>query len=263
MRNLGLIVIAACSVALAAPATAAPASNSDPAPVLRYSVEDGPSLPPSADTQAPPQAAPIRYSVQRTPLPPPSVAPAAFSPGERVEVTGDRDYQLGPGDKVHITVYGESDLSGDFEISGSGQLAFPLIGDVRAAGLTAPALGEALAAQLAGRYLKDPRVAIEITTYRPFYIVGEVNKPGQYPYVNGMTAMNAIALAGGFTPRATESYVYVRHEGETRETQLAADEPVAIRPGDVVRVSESGFWSVMSVLQPVASLAGIARYGLP
>jgi len=263
MRIAALILSGILCAALAAPVSAAPASNADMAPGLRYSVEDGPSLPVGANTQAPPEAAPIRYSVQRAPLPPPSATPAAYAPRERVVVTGDSDYRLGPGDKVHITVYGESDLTGDFEISGSGRLAFPLIGDVRAAGLTAPALGDALAAQLGGRYLKDPRVAIEITAYRPFYIVGEVNKPGQYAYVNGMTAMNAIALAGGFTPRATESHVYVRHEGERREAELAADEAVAIQPGDVVRVSESGFWSVMSVLQPVTGLIGIARYGVP
>lgn len=255
MRIAALILSGLVCAAFAAPAAAAPVSNADAAPGLRYSVQDGPAAAPrTTDALPPPQAAPIRYSVQQAPL---------ATPQERVTVSGNNDYRLGPGDKVHITVYGESDLTGDFEISGSGRLAFPLIGDVRAAGLTAPALGEALAAQLAGRYLKDPRVAIEITTYRPFYIVGEVNKPGQYAYVNGMTAMNAIALAGGFTPRATESHVYVRHEGETRETELAADEAVAIQPGDVVRVSESGFWSVMSVLQPVTGLIGIARYGIP
>ena len=106
-------------------------------------------------------------------------------------------------------------------------------------------------------------MAVEIATYRPFYIVGQVNKPGRYAYADGMTAMNAIALAGGFTPHAAESYVYVRHEGKAKETRLPADAATQIVPGDVVRVSESGFWSVMGILSPLTGVAASVRYGLP
>lgn len=235
-------------------ATAEPAVN----PPMRYGIEteeDGGQPNPSAPAPRQP-----RYSAG---IPPHGAAPPRAAPHAPVIVTGNRDYRLGAGDKVHITVYGEPDLTGDFEVSGSGRLAFPLIGDVKAAGLTAPALGEAIAKRLAGGYLKDPRVAIEITTYRPFYIVGQVNKPGKYAYVNGMTAMNAIALAGGFTPSASEDYVYVRHAGETKEARVPADDATEIEPGDVVRVEQSGFWSLMSVLRPLASIAGVVRYGIP
>jgi polysaccharide export outer membrane protein len=283
MRYAALILSGFVCAVLAAPAAAAP-GTADPAapPHLRYSVEvppgdDGtPSAPPSEAPRSAhprytagegPHAAPVGpVETRALSAPAPRVRAARRSapvPRERVVMRARSGYTLGPGDKVHVTVYGEADLTGDFEISGSGRLAFPLIGDVRAAGLTAPELGRALTAKLAGGYLKAPRVAVEITTYRPFYIVGQVNKPGRYPYTDGMTAMNAVALAGGFTPRAAESYVYVRHEGQTKETRLSADETAALRPGDTVRVDESDFWSVMRVLQPVTALVGAARYGIP
>lgn len=256
MRSAAFILSAFACVAVSAPALAAPEAP----PALRYSVEAAPRY-----TVGMPAAAPAR-SVQPAGQPVAAAAPtvqtASIAP-EHVTVTGYRGYQLGAGDKVHVTVYGEPDLSGDFEISGTGRIAFPLIGDVTAAGLTAPALGEALTQRLSGRYLLNPRISVEIVTYRPFYIVGQVNRPGGYPYTDGMTAMNAIALAGGFTPRADESDVYVRHQGETREQRMAADATTEIRPGDVVRVSESGFWTVMGVLSPVTGLIGAARYGIP
>ena len=245
------VLLLSAVVGLSAPAIAAP----EAAPALRYSVEAAPRY--TVGTPPPAQAVPRKAA---SPAP---VRQASAAPPEHVTVTGYRGYELGAGDKVHVTVYGEADLTGDFEVSGSGRIAFPLIGDVRAAGLTAPALGDALSAKLGHGYLLDPRVSVEVVTYRPFYIVGQVAKPGSYPYTDGMSAMNAIALAGGFTPRASESYVYVRHEGETKEQRLAADAGTAIEPGDVVRVSESGFWSVMGVLQPVTSLIGAARYGVP
>lgn len=197
------------------------------------------------------------------PQPTPAVYTVQQSPPEEVVVTASNGYKLGAGDKVHVTVYGEADLTGDFEISGTGQMAFPLVGNLHAAGLSAPELGDLLAAKLSPGYLKSPRVAVEVAAYRPFYIIGQVNKPGQYPYVNGMTALNAIALGGGYTPRASEGVIYVRHEGEVKETREPANESTVIRPGDVVRVSESGFWSVMEVLQPVTGLVGAARYGIP
>ena len=263
------------------------------APALRYSVEADGAQPAQAVVQAapgqaetPPAPAPLRYSVEQAPLAPvvapqPAVpqpvavrqaapqvstagAPAAApgQPIEQVVVRPDTGYRLGPGDKVHVTVYGETDLTGDFEISGSGQIAFPLIGEVRAEGLTPPTLGDTLARKLAAGYLIAPRVAVEVSTYRPFYIVGEVNKPGEYAYVNGMTALNAIALGGGYTPRADEGVIFVRHEGQARETREAVNEATRIRPGDVVRVSESDFWIAMSFLVPITGTMAAARYGV-
>ena len=137
----------------------------------------------------------------------------------------------GPGDKIRVTVFGESDLSGEYQVDGSGMVRLPLIGTLRAAGYTAPALEQAIAAALADGYLKYPRVNVEIATYRPFYIIGAVNRPGQYPYVDHMNALNAVALAGGFTDQAVESTLYIRHEGSTKEAggRRPANSPISCR----------------------------------
>jgi protein involved in polysaccharide export with SLBB domain len=151
------------------------------------------------------------------------------------------DYQLGTGDKVRVTVYGEDDLSGEFDIDGSGYVRLPLVGQVKAAGLSVHAFEGAVTEKLKAGYLKNPRVSVEITNYRPFYIIGEVNKPGEYPYVNNMTVLNAVALAGGYTYRASESEVYVRRNGSKDEAKEPADGTAKILPGDIVRVPERLF----------------------
>jgi polysaccharide export outer membrane protein len=163
------------------------------------------------------------------------------------------DYKLGPGDKVHVTVYDETDLSGDFQVDSLGYVRLPLIGQIKASGSSPYQLEGAVSDALQDGYLKNPRVAIEVSTYRPFYILGQVNKPGQYAYVSNMSALDAVALAGGYTDHAVESTLYVRHENETKEQKVAADETVKIRPGDVVRVDQTAFWSVASVLVPLGA----------
>ncbi len=151
-------------------------------------------------------------------------------------------YRLGPGDQVGITLFGEKDLSGAFPVNDSGNIALPLVGNVQAAGLTPDQLAEAIQTRLssAGLY-RDPKVAVEVTSYRPVFILGEVAKPGQYPYQPGMTVLTAAAIAGGFTYRAvTQQFSIVRQEGgkaiegrAVRQTQL--------QPGDVVTVYERVF----------------------
>jgi polysaccharide export outer membrane protein len=111
-----------------------------------------------------------------------------------------------------------------------------------------------------GSFLLTPRVSVEVTTYRPFYIIGEVSKPGEYPYVNAMSVPNAIALAGGYTDRAVESEVYIRHKGETKGQDVSADESTRIRPGDVVRVERTTYWSIMTLLSPLISPFATAAY---
>ena len=151
------------------------------------------------------------------------------------------DYQLGTGDKVRVTVYGEDDLSGEFDVDGGGFVRLPLIGQVKAAGHSVHDFEGVVAEKLKGGYLKNPRVSVEITNYRPFYIIGEVNKPGEYPYVNNMSVLNAVALAGGYTYRASESDVYVRRNGGKDELKEPADGTAKILPGDIVRVPERLF----------------------
>src|SRR5579862_9345479 len=111
------------------------------------------------------------------------------------------DYRLGAGDKVKVTVFGEADLGGDFQVDAMGFVRMPMIGQVKAGGLTTHDVENNIRTALADGYLNDPRVAVEITTYRPFYIVGEVQKPGEYPFANGMTAQTAVSVAGGFTAK--------------------------------------------------------------
>lgn len=165
---------------------------------------------------------------------PPVAATAAAPPAAGV-------YRLGLGDKLRVTTYGEPQLSGEFQVSGTGVLSMPLIGDVKAVGLTAHELEEALTRRYAAGYLNSPRIAVEVYTFRPFSILGEVSRPGQYPSNEGLTLAGAVALGGGYTYRANKKRVFIRHAGETTEHEIdVANDPV-IAPGDVVRIGERYF----------------------
>jgi hypothetical protein len=168
------------------------------------------------------------------------------------------DYVLGPGDKLKLTIYGETDLSGEFTIDGSGYVRLPLIGQVRAAGYSAPQLEQTVGAALSQGYLKSPRVSVEVSTYRPFYVIGAVNRPGQYPYVEHMNAMNAIALAGGFMPTAVESVVFIRREGSNQEVEVPVDRTTQVYPGDVIKVHTTIFSDITNWLSPFSGVAASA-----
>lgn len=172
--------------------------------------------------------------------------------------SGVGGYVLGPGDKLKLTVYGETDLSGEFTVDGSGYARLPMIGQVRAAGYTAQQMEQMVANALSQGYLKSPRVSVEISTYRPFYVIGAVNRPGQYPYVEHMNAMNAIALAGGFTPSAVESVVFVRREGSNKEEQVPFDRTTIVYPGDVITVHNTLFSELTNWLSPFSGVAAAA-----
>jgi len=171
---------------------------------------------------------------------------------------GGFEYTLGPGDRLKLTVFGEADLSGDFTIDGSGYIRLPLVGEVRAAGYTAQQLEGVIANTLSPAFLKTPRLAVEVAAYRPFYIIGAVNRPGQYPYVDHMNALNAVALAGGFLPSAVESVVFIRREGSNEEIEVPADRTTDIRPGDVVKVHTTIFSDAVSLLSPFSGVAASA-----
>jgi polysaccharide biosynthesis/export protein len=149
----------------------------------------------------------------------------------------ESDYRLGPGDKLHVQVLGADDLGGDFLVGDNGTVSSPLIGDVKAAGSTRSELERAMEKQLAGGYLKNPKVSVTILAYRPFYIYGEVVKPGQYPYASGMRVTSAVATAGGFTYRANENYVVITRNGQDGK----AGPGTQIQPDDVIRVPERYF----------------------
>ncbi len=163
-----------------------------------------------------------------------SSAPAAGSP------SAITDYVLGVGDKVRITTFGEDDLSGEFQVSSTGTISMPLINEIKAAGQTVSQVQAAIAAKLSEGYMKNPHVSIEVLSYRPFFIVGEVMKPGSYNYVNGMSVINAVALAGGYTYRADKDDIKVKHGGPDAKEE-SANETTQLVPGDVVNVPERFF----------------------
>jgi polysaccharide export outer membrane protein len=155
--------------------------------------------------------------------------------------SSDADYHLGSGDRVRVSVFGEPSLSGDYQVDGLGKLAFPLVGQVKAGGLTASELQKELAAALTPDYVKNPSVSIEILSYRPFYIVGEIRTPGSYPYVAGMSVINGVALAGGFTYRAKKGDFYITRTVGAKKVQLDAAPETTVEPGDVITVRERFF----------------------
>lgn len=169
----------------------------------------------------------------------PSIATAQVAPPAASIV--EPDYLLGSSDKVRVTVYGEPSLSGEFFVSGTGIVSLPLIGDVKAAGLTLRQFQDAVQTELSNGYLKEPRVSAEVLTFRPFYILGEVDKPGTYPYTSGLTVFNAVATAGGFTYRADKSRVYIKRLGDAEERKLPLDQTVTVSPGDTIRIGERFF----------------------
>lgn len=150
-------------------------------------------------------------------------------------------YKLGTGDKLRVTVYNEKSLSGDYEVSDQGSIAMPLIGQVDVAGMSVDDAEALITKKYGDRYLVNPRISIEVLNYRPFFILGEVKNPGSYPYVSGMNVLNAVSLAGGFTPRADESDIVVKRTSDPsgREQQVTEDTPVL--PGDILRVRKRMF----------------------
>lgn len=151
-------------------------------------------------------------------------------------------YMLAAGDRVRITVFNEPTLTGEYNVTPQGSIAFPLIGAVPVDGKTTEQLGEDIRAKLAGGgYINDPRVSAEVLNYRPYYILGEVSRSGEYPFSNGLTVQQAVATAGGFTPRANRGKVFLRRRnGEERTVDLSGP-AVQVLPGDTIRVGERYF----------------------
>jgi polysaccharide export outer membrane protein len=176
---------------------------------------------PAADVQAPASQAPLSQ--------------------EDASATSNFEYHLGSGDKLRIIVFGEDSLTGEFFVSDGGKVSFPLIGDVTAAGLTLPELQKAIEDKLADGYLKQPRVSAEVLNYRPFYILGEVMKPGEYPYTSGLTVLNAVATAEGFTYRANTKRVYIKRATGGSESAEPLNSATLVQPGDTIRIGERFF----------------------
>ena len=151
------------------------------------------------------------------------------------------DYRLGPNDHTRIIVFGQPTLTGEYVLDGNGVLSFPLIGTVKASGMTPTELQRTIAAKLDPDYLHNPSVSVEVSTRRPFYVIGEVQKPGSYPFVTDMTVLNAIATAGGNTYRANLYSFYVKRLQNGRVVRVAATQETMLQPGDTVEVRERDF----------------------
>jgi len=166
---------------------------------------------------------------------------AGFAQQEAADGPVAENYRLGPGDRIKINVFNQADLTGEYTLDGTGRLSMLLIGQVDAAGKTASELEVALVEALRPDYLVNPRVTVQVLTYRPFYIIGEVNSAGDYPYVDGMTYLNAIAIAGGYTFRAKQDIVYVIRAGDPEEEEVRLPVSDRVQPGDIIRVDERMF----------------------
>ena len=170
-----------------------------------------------------------------------SVAAQTAAAQAPAPATSAATYVLGSTDRIRLKVYGEPDISGEYEIDPGGNVSVPLAGHIKAAGSTTRQLEKSITSALSKGIVRDPRVNVEIVSYRPYYILGEVKKSGEYPYRLGLTVMDAVASAGGFTYRANENKIYLRRAGAGVEEVYALDAPVPVFPGDNIRVPERFF----------------------
>jgi len=157
-------------------------------------------------------------------------------------LAGGTAHHLSPGDKLKISVFNEPDLTGEFAVAENGNIAFPLVGELKAAGLGVDEFKADLVGKLQGGFVRNPRVNIDVLNYRPINITGEVKNAGQYPYRPGMTAQDVAAIAGGYTYRANESTLQViRGANKNQITVDLRKDNIAIFPGDSVKISERYF----------------------
>ena len=178
-----------------------------------------------------PSIAPVSPTATATPDP----NAARPAPGTATEL------RLSGGDKVRVTVYGEDKISGEYQIDSAGLLSIPLAGSIQGAGLTKVELEQALTQKLKSEYLRNPKVTVEVISYRPFYVLGEVQKPGEYQFRSGLNVLSAIAIAGGATYRANNSTVMIQRFGSNELKEFPQSPTVLVLPGDVVRVPERFF----------------------
>ncbi|MBV9458597.1 MAG: polysaccharide export protein, partial [Bradyrhizobium sp.] len=185
-------------------------------------------------TQPPASASPPPVIVA-TPYDAYAVAPVA------APVRYDAGYRLDAGDKLRVVVYGQDGLTNTYTIDAAGMITMPLIGTVPARGRSPASLATEITAKLRNGFIREPSVAVEIESYRPFFILGEVQAPGQYPYVPNMTVESAVAIAGGFSPRARRDLVTVTHTDAAGTARYVVPLGTALGPGDTVQVNERWF----------------------
>jgi polysaccharide export outer membrane protein len=167
--------------------------------------------------------------------------PMAVAYAESAPVRYDAAYHLDAGDRLRVVVYGQEGLTNTYAIDAGGSITMPLIGAALARGRTPERLAAEIGSKLRGGFIRDPSVAVEIESYRPFFILGEVAAPGQYPYVPNMTAESAVAIAGGFSPRARRDRVTLTHSDQSGTGRYLVPPVTSLSPGDTVFVGERWF----------------------
>lgn len=187
-----------------------------------------------------PAPAPVLVAPPVVAEPLPAVVPAA-EPVAVVVPPPEGGYRLDSGDKLRVVVFGQEGLSNSYTVDPSGKITMPLIGAVPARGSTTASLQQAIAARLRQGFIREPHVAVEVETYRPFFILGEVTLPGQYPYVANMTVETAVAIAGGFTPRAFKYKVEISRSSGGVTTRMTVSANYRVQPGDTVIIAERWF----------------------
>jgi polysaccharide biosynthesis/export protein len=180
----------------------------------------------------------IAYGQSYAMAPAPTAVAYAAAP---MPVTYDSAYRLDAGDKLRVVVYGQEGLTNTYAIDAGGSITMPLIGLVPARGRTPAGLAAEITGKLRHGYIRDPSVAVEIEAYRPFFILGEVASPGQYPYVPNISVESAVAVAGGFSPRAQRDRVTLTHTDSSGSMRVAVPLGTALSPGDTVLVGERWF----------------------
>lgn len=182
---------------------------------------------------------PVEPAVAQSAVP---VMVAAGGPYAPAGLTAyDAPYQLDAGDRLRVQVFGQEGLTNSYIVDASGNISMTLIGTVPVRGLTTAEVARAISARLRNGYIRNPHVSVEVEVYRPFFILGEVNAPGQYPYVPNMTVEAAVAVAGGYAPRADKGNILIArsYNGEVMRARVVPDMPM--RPGDTVTVRERWF----------------------
>lgn len=173
-----------------------------------------------------------------------ALAGCAMTPrfhSEILEQDAHAPYTLAGGDRLRVIVFGQDALSNSYAVDGSGRIAMPLIGTIEAEGRTTTQLARAIEERLRRGYLREPRVSVEVEQYRPFYVLGEVNASGQFPYVNNITVQNAVAIAGGYAPRANRTYAEITRMIYGQPVTVAVPVTMPIRPGDTIVIRERFF----------------------
>lgn len=224
----------------ARPASSAPAENRGLFGTTRPLYSSVAAAPPPAADNRPlfaaaalPAPAPAAVAASRYA---PAINAAAHAPAEP-----NKAYTLDSGDRLRVVVFGQDGLSNSYLVDASGHIAMPLIGSVSARGLTADELSSRIGERLRQGFVREPHVAVEVEAYRPFFILGEVTQPGQYPYVADMTVETAVAIAGGFGPRAYRQTVVVTRTVRGQQVRTTVPTSYPLRPGDTVNVQERWF----------------------